>query len=1162
MEIIYRCPDEAGVTVPNGVLLPEFALENASRWADRRAFVDGVTGRTLTFAQVDELVYNIAAGITDLGIRPGESVLLLLPNMPEYAVLFLGIIAAGAVVTTANPAYSARELAHQMVDAGARMVITSPELLEKVHHVKTGQSIVFVVINNDSSSSSSNPPGTMSIDRLLRGNGSKIRSQRQHLHTTHQQQQHHPSVTAPKAPPTAAVVPSQHDTCALPYSSGTTGVSKGVMLSHRNLIANVQQLLAGTNPRLDLCGEDVVLGLLPMFHIYAITLVNLLSLRGGACVVTLPRFDLHQYLRTLQEYKISVAPIVPPIILAMAKLPLVDSFDLSSLRRVVSGAAPLGAELETAFRAKFPTVQLGQGYGMTEASPTVTASRLFARVPHPPAPGSCGSVLPLTEVKVVHTGTGSRCRRMREGSSGCEGHRSTPRHPEIQGSVVRTRGVWVGAAAGGGEGATREVVDTSTGESMPPNERESSGCEGHSPLFNQWPFQRSPSPPPPPPPHPSPPYLYIPPNQNFPHIPHALHSACFSPQGYLNNPEATAATITPDGWLRTGDVAYVDKMGEIFVVDRVKELIKVKGFQVGCDCSEWRCRKCVSNGDVAYVDWAGEIFVVDRVKELIKVKGFQVPPAELEGLLIAHPDIADAAVVPAPSEESGEVPVAFVVLSQGGAKLSVKEVKDFISKQLFARLVSAFRPTFLPCFSVLALSVPSVVEKGFRDDMLPWSNGGQVHVKSNFMLSDEERAKIAAMRARSMSKRKDGSSSGTVTPIASGTVTPHTVSAVLASPVASTAPAASKASTATETAAASTTEVTAATTTTTTTTTTVTTSTTATTETAAAATVTASTATSTVSAAAQKESVAVTTALAGSAAAGAPVDMSNVMLVFDGSDDESGYTESSLEESVSAQVAPAAPVAAAVVPAAASPVVSTGVPDSVPEVVAASVSQAAQVVQVQGPDSIATATVEVVKEVQKEVQATSAQQMASATTTKTDVTIIKTATQVASEATTMTSAKVASVSTSTKAAASAAAASAGASVQATMSSTTGRASEQSTVRGGGGGAADLNGRVGSSSRQPAMADSEAAESSWESGDEVESMEGSSVSGMTDRQVVKRGRGLSGKGRNRNGGLLGQVLRVGDGLTPVMKQVLGTGAFMLAMVALWPRPQKQSRVQLE
>ncbi|CAI7774438.1 unnamed protein product [Closterium sp. NIES-53] len=455
-----------------------------------------------------------------------------------------------------------------------------------------------------------------------------------------------------------------------------------------------------------------------------------------------------------------------------------------------------------------------------------------------------------------------------------------------------------------------------------------------------------------------------------------------------------------------------------------------------------------------------------------------------------------------------------------------------------------------------SLSVPSVVEKGFRDDMLPWSNGGQVHVKSNFMLSDEERAKIAAMRARSLSKRKDGSSSSTVTPIASGTVTPRTVSAVLASPVASTAPAASEASTATETAAASSTEVTAATTTTTTTT-----STTATTETAAAGTVTEFTATSTVSAAVQKESAAVTTALAGSAAAGAPVDMSNVMLVFDGSDDESGYTESSLEESVSAQVAPAAPaapVASAAVPAATAPVVSAAVPDSVPDVAAALVSQAAQAVQVQDPDSIAPATVEVVKEVQKEVQVTSAQQTASAATTKTDVTIIKTAKQVASEATTMTSAKVASVSTSTKAVASAA----GASVQAAMSSTTGRASEQSSVRGGGGVAADLNGRVGSSSRQPAVADSEAAESSWESGDEVESVEGSSVSGTTDRQVVKRGRGASGKGRNRNGGLLGQVLRVGDGLTPVMKQVLGTGAFMLAMVALWPRPQKQSRVQLE
>ncbi|CAI5531581.1 unnamed protein product [Closterium sp. Naga37s-1] len=972
--------------------------------------------------------------------------------MPEYAVLFLGIIAAGAVVTTANPAYSARELSHQMVDAGARMVITSPELLEKVHHVKTGQSIVFVIINSDNSNSSSSiPPGTISIDRLLRADGSKIRSQRQHLHSTLQHQQQHPSFTAQATPPTAAaaavvaagsvaggsaVVPSQQDTCALPYSSGTTGVSKGVMLTHRNLIANVQQLLAGTNPRLDLSPEDVVLGLLPMFHIYAITLVNLLSLRGGACVVTLPRFDLHQYLRTLQDYRVTVAPIVPPIILAMAKLPLVDSFDLSSLRRVVSGAAPLGAELETAFRAKFPTVQLGQGYGMTEASPTVTASRLFARVPRPPAPGSCGSVLPLTEIKVVHTGTG---------------------------------------------------------ESLPPNERGELWVRGPQVM-----------------------------------------------KGYLNNPEATAATITPDGWLRTGDVAYLDKMGEIFVVD--------------------------------------------RVKELIKVKGFQVPPAELEGLLIAHPDIADAAVVPAPSEESGEVPVAFVVLLSVGARSFSTDEQASTSSGSGTSSIKAFNSDF--AFAVLnltdpvvftlldargvavcktSLSVPSVVEKGFRDDMLPWSNGGQVHVKSNFMLSDEERAKIAAMRARSMSKRKDGSSSGTVTPIASGTVTPRTVSAVLASPVASAAPAASETSTATEAAAASTTEVTAATTTTTTTTTTVTTSTTATTETAAAGTVAASTATSTVSAAAQKESVAVTAALPGSAAAGAPVDMSNVMMVFDGSDDESGYTESSLEESVSAQVAPAAPaapVAAAAVPAAASPAVPTAVPDSVPEVAPASVSQAAQAVQVQDPDSIATATVEVVKEVQKEVQVSSAQQTASTTITKTDVTIIKTATQVASEATTMSSAKVASVSTSTKTAVSAAAASAGASVQAAMSSTTGRASEQSSVRGGGGVAADLNGRVGSSSRQPAVADSEAAESSWESGDEVESMEGSSVSGTTDREVVRRGKRGSSKGRNHNGGLLGQVLRVGDGLTPVMKQVLGTGAFMLAMVALWPRPQKQSRVQLE
>ncbi|GJP87048.1 hypothetical protein CLOP_g17022 [Closterium sp. NIES-67] len=173
----------------------------------------------------------------------------------------------------------------------------------------------------------------------------------------------------------------------------------------------------------------------------------------------------------------------------------------------------------------------------------------------------------------------------------------------------------------------------------------------------------------------------------------------------------------------------------------------------------------------------------------------------------------------------------------------------------------------------------------------------------------------------------------------------------------------------------------------------------------------------------------------------------------------------------------------------------------------------------------------------------------------------------------MTSAKLASVSVSAKAAAG----SAGASVQAAMSSATGRASEQSSVRGGGGsggggggggGSGAINsGLGGSRSRQPAMADSEGAESSWETGEEAESEEGSSASGTTDtqreeRRVARRGRGASGNGGNRSGGLLRQVQRFGDGLTPVMKQVLGTGAFMLAMVALWPRSPKQSRVQLE
>jgi acyl-CoA synthetase (AMP-forming)/AMP-acid ligase II len=292
----------------------------------------------------------------------------------------------------------------------------------------------------------------------------------------------------------------------LPYSSGTTGVPKGVMLTHRNIVANLAQTIACG----DVVGErDVVIGVLPFFHIYGLVVVMNTTLLAGATVVTMPRFDLEQFLSTIQTYRVSVAFVAPPIVLALAKHPLVERYDLSSLRLVLSGAAPLDEGLARACAARVGC-DVGQGYGMTEASPVTHLADATDRLANV---GAVGRAAPSTETMIVDVETGKPL------------------------GVGEAGEVWVRGP---------QVM-----------------------------------------------------------------------RGYLNRPDATAATLDADGWLHTGDVGYVDA--------------------------------------------GGYLRVVDRVKELIKYKGMQVAPAELEAVLLAHPGVADAAVIPIPDEVAGEVPKAYVV---------------------------------------------------------------------------------------------------------------------------------------------------------------------------------------------------------------------------------------------------------------------------------------------------------------------------------------------------------------------------------------------------------------------------------------------------------------------------------------------------------------------
>ncbi len=471
------------VTIPDTALTP-FVLERASELGDKPALIDGPSGRTLTYSQLEGAVRAFAGGLRARGFGKGDTLAILLPNVPEYAVAFHGTALAGGTVTTVNPVYNADEIRHQLEDAGAKFLLVYPQALENAAKAAEGTGVEEVFVLGDAE-------GATPVTELL---GEPVDGQ-------------------------VAVEPN--DTVALPYSSGTTGLPKGVMLSHRNLVANMEQAAAPFHLEQD----DVIVAVLPFFHIYGMTVLMNLGLRTGMTIVTMPRFDLEGFLGAIQEHQVTRAYVVPPIALALAKHPLVDSFDLSSLDGVFSGAAPLGAELEVAVAERLGC-RVSQGYGMTETSPVTHA------VPHEEGagrPGTIGPALPNTE-----------CR----------------------------------------------IVDSETGEDAAEGERGELWIRGPQVM-----------------------------------------------QGYLNNEEATRATIDDEGWLHTGDVAVVD-------------------------------------GD-------GYFAIVDRVKELIKYKGFQVAPAELEALCVEHPGVTDAAVIPVPDEEAGEIPKAFLVLKDDGTTPS--DVQEFVA---------------------------------------------------------------------------------------------------------------------------------------------------------------------------------------------------------------------------------------------------------------------------------------------------------------------------------------------------------------------------------------------------------------------------------------------------------------------------------------------------
>ncbi|MEU4097407.1 4-coumarate--CoA ligase family protein [Streptomyces sp. NPDC026673] len=454
----------------------EAVLGHAAEFGDRPALVDGVEGTTLTYAQLDSFTRRIAAALAESGLRKGDVLALHSPNTIAYPAVFYGATRAGAAVTTVHPLATAEEFARQLRDSGASWIVTVSPLLETARKAAEQAGGVREILVCDSAE------GHRSVLDLL---GS----------------------TAPE--PKIVFDPGE-DVAALPYSSGTTGVPKGVMLTHRNIATNLAQL----DPTLSMGPGHRILAVLPFFHIYGLTALMNAPLRKGATVVVLPRFDLEQFLKAVETHRVQGLFVAPPIVLALAKHPAVAAHDLSSLEYVLCSAAPLDAELAQACSKRLGLPPILQAYGMTELSPGTHVVPLDSR---DAPPGAVGKLLPSTQMRIV------------------------PLDGETDGD------------------GTGEI-----------------------------------------------------------HIrgPQVM-------KGYLGRPEETSAMIDEDGWLRTGDVGRVDADG-----------------------------------------W---LHVVDRVKELIKYKGYQVPPAELEAVLLTDPRVADAAVIGVVDEDGNEIPKAYVVPQQGSA---------------------------------------------------------------------------------------------------------------------------------------------------------------------------------------------------------------------------------------------------------------------------------------------------------------------------------------------------------------------------------------------------------------------------------------------------------------------------------------------------------------
>lgn len=494
------------VTIPE-ISITKYLFDTQEQYAAKPALVNGITGHTITHGEFRDQCLRLGSALTRLDVAKGDVVGLISPNCPEFAITMYGVASIGAITTTVSSAYLADGIATQLSCSGATVVVTHkgvlPEVLKACRACEDMRHIIVIGAGPEEVQQ-----GLLAFHDLVKDDG--------------------------KAFPHSLQINPREDVVVLPYSSGTTGLPKGVMLTHYNLVANMHQLQHDDISTLrDNRGEhqEVFLGILPYFHIYGMVPCMGISLVTGSKTVTLPFLKAELFINTVEKYKITYLHTVPPILDFLASSDLVKPELLKQTHTVMCGAAPIGPTLITELLNKFgDKIYFQEGYGMTEASPVthVTPRSKFVK-------GSTGVAIPNTLTK---------------------------------------------------------IVDLSTGKTLLPNGGEGELCVKGPQVM----------------------------------------------KGYYKNEEATRETIDPDGWLHTGDIARMD-------ADQ-------------------------------------NVFIVDRLKELIKVKGLQVAPAELEDLIRQLPDVADVAVVGMPVDSAaGEAPRAFVVVPPG-SPLTLKAIQDFVESKV------------------------------------------------------------------------------------------------------------------------------------------------------------------------------------------------------------------------------------------------------------------------------------------------------------------------------------------------------------------------------------------------------------------------------------------------------------------------------------------------